>query len=433
MKRLTVRDCVLQRFLKVLNEDVPSLGSAHSVFAVFTSSPSAIRFCGLVTAHDIAMHPGRCFADFFNHHPLVFITINTTARQALAVMKKEKKELLPVLGVDRELLGIVTQVDLLQRLYQYERNKRLEAERQSKQELVLLDSIHRHELVELQKNNTKNPDPLTGLPNLAQIREKINMLLMHSEQNGTHGALLLVDLDNFRAVNDTMNSSFGDLLLQQVSIRIASNLHNSDILARKGGDEFIIVLCRLESPDEAAFMAKIILKALSYPFSLGDQDIYITASIGIGLYPFGLQANAEVLLANADIALEQAKALGKNNYQLFVQIMGDRVKHQQKKEKHLRQALESNELFLCYQPQIEIQSNRIVGMEALLRWNSPDLGLVMPNDFISLAESSGLIVQFGDWVLRTACQQAKLWQRWSVRLLAPWNSAWHWCEGRRIR
>ena len=411
MKRLTVRECLSQRFLKVLNEDSPILGSTHTVFAVFTSSTKATRFCGLVTEHDIVLHPDWGFCDFVNNDPLTSIKMSTTARQALSIMKKEKREVLPVLSAKGEMVGIVTQIDLLQQLYKQERAKLLEVRKWREQELVLLDTIHKHEVVHQQQTNENNLDPLTGLPSLSQIREKINMFLVHAEEHNTNGALLILDLDNFRSVNNMMSNYFGDLILQQVAIRIASNLHKNDILARKGGDEFVIVLCGLESPDEAGFMAKIILTALSYPFRLGDQDIYITGSIGISVYPFGIQHNVEVLLANADIALERAKALGKNNYQLFVQIMGDRVKQQQKKEKYLSQALKNNELFLCYQPQVEIESNRIVGMEALLRWDSPVLGLVMPNEFITIAENSGLIVPFGDWVLRTACEQAKLWQQ----------------------
>jgi len=411
MKRLTVKDCMSRRFKKVLDNEHPPLDSKQPVYAVFTSTRDNPIFCGLVRAEDVAIQPTSTFSIFVSPRPLVFVKTTTTARQALTLMKKSKQDMLPVFNIDEDLVGIIIKTDLLRLLYQHEHAQLVAAR---KEHILLLDEIQKRDENAKYfpgKVDALHPDPLTGLPNLAQIREKIKTLLLSSVSKNKLGVLLLVDLDDFRVINDTMSSYFGDLILQQICTRIAGHLRSTDLLARKGGDEFVVVLDDIKSIENAIDIANIILKALAHPFTLSGQDIYLTASIGMSSFSSHAGNNVENLLANADIALQQAKEYGKNNYQVFAQMMGDRAHQEQNKVRHLRHAIQRDELFLCYQPQIDVKNYRMVGVEALLRWNSPALGLVMPNDFISIAEDNGLILPFGDWVMRRACEQAKEWQQ----------------------
>ena len=258
-------------------------------------------------------------------------------------------------------------------------------------------------------------DLLTGFPNFAQARDRIKQLLVETHHSDHQGAILLVDLDNFKNVNSLMGNYYGDLILQQVAIRIAKKLRKNDIVARKNGDEFIVVFSEISSVDVAAHMARAILSELALPFHCDGQDVFLTASIGISLYTLETQ-DVEIMLANADIALGRAKDRGKNNFQFFTQEMGKKVQNLKEKERYLCQALQRNELFLCYQPKVDIINNRILGMEALLRWQSTELGLIPPGHFIPLAEKLGLIASIGNWVFYTACRQAKQWLNSAARM-----------------
>lgn len=411
MKWLTVSECMSLDFTKVLEDDHPDLYSTGTIFAVFSMPIEANLFRGLVTKLDIISQQHQRFAEFLNDQPHPTITPKTTVRQALVLMKKEKIDILPVLNREKAFIGFVTEYQLLQAIYQREHFLLLEA-RKHKQ-LLLEENLRHQEAVQQAKDKIKHmeySDLLTGLPNLIQIRDQIKQLLIQTTNQNQLGAILLVGLDNFKDINDLMGSHFGDVILQQVAERIINNLRKQDMLARKGGDEFIIVLRALDSTNEAVHMAKRLLEVLARPFTVEGHETYTTASVGISFYPIGTD-NVEVLLSNADIALGQAKEAGKNTYQIFMQQMADKVKNSQKMEKNLRQALKNNELYIYYQPQVEIKSNRIVGMEALLRWQNPELGLVFPTDFIPLAEKTGLIKPIGDWALHAACVQTKLWQQ----------------------
>lgn len=223
------------------------------------------------------------------------------------------------------------------------------------------------------------------------------------------GAIFIVNLDNFSTINNLLNSDVGDLLLQQVGNRLADELGMNDTLSRQG-DEFILILCGLDSIYTSGMIAQNILTTLCAPFEIENQTAYISASIGISFYSH-TKPNPGVVLANANTALLQAKTIGKNNYQFYTQELGDETNKKQQIVKGLHRALERNELFLCYQPIVELQQSNIIAVEALLRWQSPTLGLVMPADFISVLEKTELIVPIGDWVLRTACMQAVKWQQ----------------------
>ena len=411
MKRLMVSECLSQQFTKVLDLNRIESYADDSLFAVFSDSIETGSFCCLITPLDIRSNSKRLFADCIKQNATSTLKPKNTVRQALAIMKKQHVEVMPVLDAEDHLIGVVKQCDLLQALYDQEHSLRLAALKETKG--LLVTNKRQKDVVQeaqAQIKYLKRSDLLTGLPNLVQVRNYIKQLLRENKQENARGAVLLLDLDNFKDVNDLLGSYLGDLILQQVAERINNTLRQDDILARKGGDEFVIVLRTLDSANDAIIKAKELLACLARPFLLEGDEVYLTASIGISFYPLDTQ-NVDIILGNADIALGQAKGVGKNTYQVFMQHMADRIQSMQQMEKRLRKALDNNEFFIHYQPQIDIQNKRIVGMEALLRWNNPELGLIFPNEFIPLAEKTGLIQLIGEWVLHTACADAVRWQK----------------------
>lgn len=253
-------------------------------------------------------------------------------------------------------------------------------------------------------------DALTGLPNRTLLADRVQQSVAHALRHGGMVGVMFIDLDNFKKANDTLGHGFGDQLLKAVAERISHCLREGDTVARLGGDEFIVMLPEIENSQKAAHVAHKILDCLSAPFEIGSSELYITASIGISVCPDDAE-DIDGLLANADAAMYHAKKLGKNNYQFFTSNMNIKAQHHVLLENHLRKALERDELLLHYQPQISLESGKVIGMEALLRWNNPELGIVPPGDFIPIAEESGLIVPIGDWVMHNACKQGKIWQQ----------------------
>jgi diguanylate cyclase (GGDEF)-like protein/PAS domain S-box-containing protein len=255
-------------------------------------------------------------------------------------------------------------------------------------------------------------DPLTGLPNQRLLLDRVQQALMASERNGQGGALLFVDLDNFKMVNDTLGHDKGDLLLQQVAQRVAACVREGDTVARQGGDEFVVMLENLSAaPQEAAAQAELIgekiLAALNQAYLLADHVYHSTASIGVSL--FNHQHNSvEELLQRADLAMYEAKSAGRNALRFFDPDMQAAVTARATLEADLRQALQHRQFRLYYQPQAD-QNGRIAGAEALLRWQHPQRGLLLPAEFLPLAEESGLILPLGKWVLETACAQLGEW------------------------
>lgn len=243
---------------------------------------------------------------------------------------------------------------------------------------------------------------------VVHIRDKLKQLL-NSAPPYNQGAIFIINLDNFSTINNLLNSYRGDLLLQQVGTRIADELGMRDTLSQQG-DEFILILNGLDSIYPTAMIAQNILKTLSAPFQIENQTAHISASIGISFYSY-TTPNPDATLINANTALIQAKSVGKNNYQFYTQELGESTSKRHRIEDSLRNVLENDELFLCYQPIVEVQGGNIIAMEALLRWQNPTLGLIMPADFILLTEKTELIVPIGDWVLHTACMQAVQWQQ----------------------
>jgi len=253
-------------------------------------------------------------------------------------------------------------------------------------------------------------DSLTGLPNRALFIERLNESIAKTQKENGKGALLFLDLDNFKAVNDTLGHSYGDLLLENVGIALRKHMGKNDTVARLGGDEFIILIPRLEEISAVEVLAGTLVNAFRIPWKLMGYEFHITASVGVTIFPDHGQ-DEQTLLKNADSAMYKAKEQGKNNYQFYTESMNAKIIERLEMENSLHNALERGEFILHYQPQVEICTGRIVGVEALLRWNHPAKGLVSPLKFIPLAEATGLIVPIGEWVLHTACKQAVSWQK----------------------
>jgi diguanylate cyclase (GGDEF)-like protein/PAS domain S-box-containing protein len=252
-------------------------------------------------------------------------------------------------------------------------------------------------------------DPLTGLPNRTLFRERLEQALALAERRGAPLGLLFIDLDRFKMVNDTLGHGAGDQLLAEVARRLRRCLRRSDTAARLSGDEFVTILAEVDGAEGAKEVARKILTTMAYPFEVGGQEVFVTTSIGIAIYPHH-GTDAESLVKAADLAMYDAKERGRNNYRLHQSGTNVALGELFELEKHLRSAVERGEMDLHYQPQVDIATQRIVGMEALLRWQHPARGLVMPNQFIPLAEETGIIISLGEWVLRQACRQNRLWQ-----------------------
>jgi diguanylate cyclase (GGDEF)-like protein/PAS domain S-box-containing protein len=252
-------------------------------------------------------------------------------------------------------------------------------------------------------------DSLTGLPNRVLFRERLQHTLAIARRHAEQVAVLFIDLDRFKDVNDILGHAAGDQLLTKAAARIDDHMRESDTLARLGGDEFAVIMSNPADVDGAATCAQRIIDALSMPFDLDDQEAIIGASVGIAFSGFSGCADQDALLRCADLALYRAKSEGRGVFRFFAEDMNARLQSRKSMELDLRRALADGQLELYYQPQVELSSSRVMGMEALLRWEHPEHGPVPTKTFITLAEETGLIIPLGQWVLRTACREALNW------------------------
>jgi diguanylate cyclase (GGDEF)-like protein/PAS domain S-box-containing protein len=252
-------------------------------------------------------------------------------------------------------------------------------------------------------------DALTGLPNRTLLQDRLTKALASARRRKDKVALLFLDLDRFKDINDSLGHSVGDLVLKQVAERLKKWAREQDTAARVGGDEFLIVLTALKEAADAAVAAERLMNTMTAEFVVQGHSLCISCSVGISIFPEH-GANCETLIKDADAAMYYAKENGCNDFRFFTKDMNAQAVERLTLENGLRLALDKKELFLVYQPQIEIATGRIIGLEALLRWQHPELGLVPPDKFIRIAENSGLIMPIGEWVLRTACSQTRKWQ-----------------------
>ncbi|HSP13783.1 MAG TPA: EAL domain-containing protein [Thermoanaerobaculia bacterium] len=275
---------------------------------------------------------------------------------------------------------------------------------------LLEDEREAAELAAVEIEHLAYHDALTGLPNRPLFMDRLIVALAQNARAHQKLAVFFLDLDRFKDINDSLGHTTGDTLLKAVAERVRRCVREGDTVARFGGDEFTLMIPKIENIEDAAKIAQKIIDTLKIPFLVNDRELFVTTSIGVSISPSD-GTDPETLVRNADTAMYRAKDQGRDNYQLYAPAMNARALERLALENLLRKAVSQNELVLFYQPQIDANTRGIVGVEALIRWNHPELGLLSPAIFIGVAESSGLIVPIGEWILRTACRQIKVWQR----------------------
>jgi diguanylate cyclase (GGDEF)-like protein/PAS domain S-box-containing protein len=252
-------------------------------------------------------------------------------------------------------------------------------------------------------------DVVTNLPNRVLLRDRISQAIALARRQSRSIAILFLDLDRFKYINDSLGHAIGDKVLQSVSKRLLAGVRGSDTVSRQGGDEFVILLSEIAYPEAAATSARKVLISLNAPHPIDGQDLHVNACIGISVYPEDGE-DAETLIKNADTAMYHAKERGRNCFQFFKAEMNLKAVERQSIEAGLRCAIKKKEFLLYYQPKVNLDTREITGIEALIRWQHPDRGLLLPAQFVPIAEDCGLILQIGRWVLREACRQARAWQ-----------------------
>lgn len=254
-----------------------------------------------------------------------------------------------------------------------------------------------------------NRDALTGLPNRQLLNDRIIQAIAYADRSSHLVAIVFIDLDNFKLINDSLGHSAGDQLLKLIAEKLQAAIRPVDTIARLGGDEFVLILYDLPNEKYVSQEIDRINQVFNAPFFVNKREIFVSYSAGFSLYPQDGK-NAETLLMNADVAMYRAKEQSGNSFQFYAPEMHAKINDRLLLESTMRHALEAEEFYLLYQPQIDLKTQKVFGMEALIRWSHPSMGMISPDKFISLAEDTGLIVPIGEWVIKTACQQLKAYQ-----------------------
>jgi diguanylate cyclase (GGDEF)-like protein/PAS domain S-box-containing protein len=286
--------------------------------------------------------------------------------------------------------------------------------------LVALANIDNRKRQQDEMRRKAMHDALTGLPNRALFLESLHRAIAKAKRRSSRFSVLFIDLDRFKEVNDTMGHAAGDALLQAVAQRLGAAVRQSDLVARLGGDEFVILIEEHQGPEDVMIVAQKALALLERPVTIDWREAEISGSIGIASYPED-GADVDSLVKNADVAMYQAKERGRNNFQFYSEDLNRLSKHRVEQEKRVRGAIERNEFFLEYQPEIELASGKVVAVETLLRWRDPLSGVVMPSEFMPLAEETGTVTAIGMWVLDRALRDLKSWQAAGVDLVLGVN------------
>lgn len=259
-----------------------------------------------------------------------------------------------------------------------------------------------------------NHDALTGLPNRTLLNDRIHQGITYAKRFHSNLIVMFIDLDNFKDINDNLGHGAGDILLQETALRLEECIRESDTVARFGGDEFVLLFLFKNGKEEIKTIVNKIHDSLKTPIQIGGHEVVVTVSMGISIYPRDGQ-DPSTLLKNADVAMYKAKKKGRNYYQLYDKSMNIHSKKRMIIQNQLRGAIEKNEFFLFYQPIFDLKTNKVISVEALLRWQHPEIGLIFPNEIIPIAEETGFIIQLGEWVMRQACLQNKMWQNQGLR------------------
>jgi len=387
------------------------ISAIHQRLAMFLRIVAVVLVASLLITIALSTRMSRIITDPMLRLSKIAYQITTEKNYSLRVTGREKDELGDLIANFNTMLDEIQARDnalevhkhmLEQRVWQRTRelkvaNLELESAKEKAESVARRMKYHAHH------------DSLTGLPNRTLLNDRISTELSHARRQQTTLALLFLDLDRFKLINDSLGHATGDQLLRLISRRLSSCIRDEDTVARLGGDEFMVLLPRISGSADAGRIGRKILDSLTEPVSCNGHELHITTSIGISVYPDDGR-DAETLVKNADISMYRAKELGRNKIVYYTAAMNAGSRKQLALETNLRKAVENNELQLHYQPKVDINRNSIVGVEALLRWEYPGMGYISPLEFIPIAEDCGLIAPIGEWVLQTAFADLGVWR-----------------------